>query len=111
MNVQTTGGSLKVSDLVDRLAKVEIENKELRNLIGSLEARLSKIEGGSSKTAPAASSAAPASAKPAAPAKDDDDFDLFEEDEETDEKKRITEERLKAYAAKKSNSKYSEFLY
>lgn len=103
VNVQATGGSLKVSDLVDRLAKVELENKDLRNLIGNLEARLSKIEGGSSKPALAASTAAPAPAKPAAPAKDDDDFDLFEEEEETEEKKRLTEERLKAYAAKKSN--------
>ena len=42
--------------------------------------------------------------KPAA--KNDDDFDLFEDDpeEDSEEKKRITEERLKAYNAKKSNS-------
>ncbi len=48
---------------------------------------------------------ASAASKPAAK-KNDDDFDLFEDepDEDSEEKKRITEERLKAYNAKKSNS-------
>ena len=49
----------------------------------------------------ASSSAAPS--KEATPAKDDD-FDLFdsEEEEETEEQKRVKEERLAAYAEKKS---------
>uniref|UniRef100_A0A1B6DAI1 Translation elongation factor EF1B beta/delta subunit guanine nucleotide exchange domain-containing protein n=1 Tax=Clastoptera arizonana TaxID=38151 RepID=A0A1B6DAI1_9HEMI len=48
------------------------------------------------------SSAKPAAQKPAAD--DDDDVDLFGSDEEEDaEAARIREERLKAYAAKKSN--------
>jgi len=49
--------------------------------------------------------AAPAKAQPAtqaAPADDDDDVDLFGSDEEDDEAAKIREERLKAYAEKKS---------
>ncbi len=46
-----------------------------------------------------AGSVAPAAA--AAPAKDDD-FDLFEDDEDDAEAQRVKEERLKAYAEKKS---------
>lgn len=62
------------------------------------------------KEAPAAllkgAAAAPAAAKPAAKpaADDDDDVDLFGSDEEEDaEAAKIREERLAAYAAKKSN--------
>uniref|UniRef100_A0A7E4W0W9 DUF2431 domain-containing protein n=1 Tax=Panagrellus redivivus TaxID=6233 RepID=A0A7E4W0W9_PANRE len=65
--------------------------------------RLANIGGAS---APAAAQPAPAAAPapaPAAPAADDD-FDLFGSDDEEDdaEKLRLTEERLKAYAEKKS---------
>jgi len=101
-------GTVEVSVLVERLHRAETEANELRTKFLALEARVQALEGGKAPVAAAAASARPAQA-PAAPApapaakKADDDFDLFEEDEDSEEKKRITEERLKAYNAKKSN--------
>ena len=103
------GESIQVGELVDRLSRVELENKQLRTLVEQLEKRLSALDGKAPSAAPAAKpAAAPAAAKPA---KKDDDFDLFDDDEEEDdeEKKHITEERLKAYAAKKTNSESQAF--
>jgi len=89
--------------LASKLSALELENKTLKKdtdnlkaLIKSLTARVAALEGG--KPAPAA---APA------PADDDDDedVDLFgsdDDDEEDAEKARVTAERLKAYAEKKS---------
>ena len=73
---------------------------DLKALVLSLEARVGSLEGG--KGGKPAAAAAPAKA---APAEDDDDVDLFGSDSESDseEKKRITEERLAAYNAKKAN--------
>ena len=69
---------------------------DLKALVLSLTARVETLEGGkpSAKSAPA----------PAAAEDDDDDVDLFGSDDEEDdaEKKRITEERLKAYNEKKA---------
>lgn len=59
----------------------------------------------SSSSSPASAKAAPAepAKQPAKPAADDDDVDLFGSDEEEDaEAARVREERLKAYAEKKS---------
>ena len=58
---------------------------------------MDKLDGGK------ASAPAPAAKAAPAPAEEDDDVDLFGSDEESDdeEKKRITEERLKAYHEKK----------
>merc|ERR1712096_291004 len=74
--------------LVKKLNALEVENKQLKKVTGdlkalvlSLEARVGSLEGGK----PAAKAA------PAAPAPAEDD-----------EKKRITEERLKAYHEKKA---------
>jgi hypothetical protein len=107
--------TIEVSALLDRLNLVESENKQLKDLVGKLESRLAKLEGGKpAAAAPAAKAAAPA-AKAAAPAKkDDDDIDLFGEsdDEDSEEKQRIREERLKAYADKKSTSIYTnQFIF
>jgi len=88
--------------LASKLSALELENKTLKKdtdnlkaLIKSLTARVAALEGG--KPAPAAP----------APAEDDDDedVDLFgsdDDDEEDAEKARVTAERLKAYAEKKS---------
>jgi len=88
--------------LASKLSALELENKTLKKdtdnlkaLIKSLTARVAALEGG--KAAPAAP----------APAEDDDDedVDLFgsdDDDEEDAEKARVTAERLKAYAEKKS---------
>lgn len=113
--------TLKVSDLVDRLEKMEVENKSLRTLVADLEKRLSAVDGQkSSSTTTTASKSRTTStteaSKPAAAAaktetkapkaeKKDEDFDLFDDDEEEDdeEKARITAERIAAYSAKKGN--------
>jgi len=97
------------NEFINRLGQVEQENVKLRGMLQALEARIAVLEGGKAPAAkPVAKAAAPAkvtapAAKPAA-AKKDDDFDLFgDEEEDSEEKKRITEERIKAYSAKKSN--------
>merc|ERR1712183_621178 len=91
--------------LVKKLNALEVENKQLKKvtddlkaLVLSLEARVGQLEGGK----PAAK--APAKAAPAPAEEDDDDVDLFgsSDEGESEEKKRITEERLKAYHEKKS---------
>lgn len=118
-----TKPTITFNEFVTRLSHVEQENAKLRAMLQALEARITVLEGGKPAAVPAAvpakttqppkpapaakqpTKAAPAKPAPAKPAKNDDDFDLFEEDaeEDTEEKKRITEERLKAYNAKKSN--------
>ena len=45
------------------------------------------------------------------PADDDDDVDLFGSDEEDEDAAKVREERLKMYAAKKSNSKNHLSIY
>merc|ERR1712087_590231 len=89
--------------LMKKLGALEVENKELKkvtddlkSLVLSLQARVDKLDGGKAP--------APAAKAAPAPAEDDDDVDLFGSDEESDdeEKKRITEERLKAYHEKKA---------
>jgi len=86
--------------LASKLSALELENKTLKKdtdnlkaLIKSLTARVAALEGGKPAAAPA-------------PADDDDeDVDLFgsdDDDEEDAEKARVTAERLKAYAEKKS---------
>merc|ERR1712080_52960 len=88
--------------LVKKLNALEVENKQLKKvtddlkaLVLSLEARVGQLEGGK---------AAPAKAAPAPAEEEDDDVDLFgsSDEEESEEKARITEERLKAYHEKKS---------
>jgi len=103
--------TLAGKDVLDRISALEKENTSLHQLVSkleklhvqsenrikSLEQRLSAVNVGS---APAA---AAAQAKPAAK-DDDDDVDLFGSDseEESEEAAKIREERLAAYAAKKS---------
>merc|ERR550532_2942635 len=98
----SASGSSEDMALVKKLNALEVENKQLKKvtddlkaLVLSLEARVGQLEGDK----PAAK--APAKAAPA-PAEDDDDVDLFgsSDEEESEEKKRITEERLKAYHEK-----------
>nr|AQS22655.1 elongation factor 1-delta [Pseudodiaptomus poplesia] len=87
--------------LASKLSALELENRQLKKLtddlkkmVMGLEGRVASLEGGK-KAAPAAA---------AAKEEDDDDVDLFgsEDEEEDEEKARITAERLKAYAEKKS---------
>ncbi|XP_050322138.1 probable elongation factor 1-delta isoform X1 [Bactrocera neohumeralis] len=105
-------------EVLDRVAVIEKDNADLRKLIESLrsvcletQSRITALEKKvnaelAGKTV--VSTSAPAPASNAAPAKaeaddDDDDVDLFgSEDEEDEEAARVREERLAAYAAKKS---------
>jgi len=89
----------KLNDLVLENEQLKKVTSDLKGLILKLESRVAVLEGG----------AAPKSSAPAAPAaaeEDDDDVDLFGSDDEDEEskaeKERITAERLKAYAEKKS---------
>jgi len=106
-------GGAAVTDLTNRLQKLELENAELKsvtndlkNMVTKLSSRVEQLE--KSATPAAAPAAAPAPVKAAPPAKkeeeeDDDDFDMFGSDEEEDEEaEKIKQERLAAYAAKKS---------
>lgn len=103
------------SDLSAEVEKLRLENAKLQKVVtdmtsrfAALESRLSALEGGA--PAPAAAKPAAAPAKKPAPADDsdddddDDDEDLFgsDDDETNEEAERIKQERLKAYAEKKS---------
>ncbi|XP_059528434.1 elongation factor 1-delta isoform X2 [Myotis daubentonii] len=116
----SSGPSGDHSELVTRIASLEVENQSLRGVvqdlqqaIAKLEARLSVLE----KSSPAHRATAPQTqhvspmrqAEPptrkAAAAEDDedDDIDLFGSDEEDDkEAVRLREERLRQYAEKKA---------
>ncbi|XP_005865084.1 PREDICTED: elongation factor 1-delta isoform X3 [Myotis brandtii] len=116
----SSGPSGDHSELVTRIASLEVENQSLRGVvqdlqqaIAKLEARLNVLE----KSSPAHRATAPQTqhvspmrqAEPptrkAAAAEDDedDDIDLFGSDEEDDkEAVRLREERLRQYAEKKA---------
>ncbi|XP_058132106.1 elongation factor 1-delta isoform X4 [Dasypus novemcinctus] len=110
------------SELIVRIASLEVENQSLRGVVqdlqqavSRLEARLSALE----KSSPAPRAAAPQTqhvspmrqveppaTKGATPAEDDedDDIDLFGSDDEVADKEasRLREERLRQYAEKKA---------
>jgi len=110
-------GGAAVTDLTNRLQKLELENAELKsvtndlkNMVTKLSSRVEQLEKSTTSAPAAAPAAAPAPVKAAPPAKkeekeeeEDDDFDMFGSDEEEDEEaEKIKQERLAAYAAKKS---------
>lgn len=104
------GGEL-TPEMANRIQALEKENAqlkkitdELRSLVLSLDSRVKSLEG-TKGTAAAPTSSAPQPAKPAAKDDDDDDdVDLFGSDDDDEEAERIKQERVAAYAAKKSNS-------
>jgi len=96
-------------ELLDRISSLEKDNANLHGVIDglqklviSLEGRLNKLEGGSAPAKSTQSKPTPAPSKPAAAADDDDDVDLFGSEEDDEEAEKVKEERLKAYAEKKS---------
>ncbi|XP_057647410.1 elongation factor 1-delta isoform X4 [Chionomys nivalis] len=110
------------SELIVRIASLEVENQNLRGVvqdlqqaISKLEARLSTLEKSSPThraTAPQTQHVSPMrqveppTKKAATPAEDDEDndIDLFGSDEEEEDKEaaRLREERLRQYAEKKA---------
>ncbi|XP_076767637.1 elongation factor 1-delta isoform X3 [Arvicanthis niloticus] len=110
------------SELIVRIASLEVENQNLRGVvqdlqqaISKLEARLSTLEKSSPThraTAPQTQHVSPMrqveppTKKGATPAEDDEDndIDLFGSDEEEEDKEaaRLREERLRQYAEKKA---------
>ena len=109
-----SSGSAIPSNVTNRLQQLEQENKDLkkvtddlRSLVLSLESRVKSLE--SSKPGSVVQASKPTAPLPTkAPAKadddDDDDVDLFGSDEEDEDAERIKQERVAAYAAKKSAS-------
>ncbi|KAE9547400.1 hypothetical protein FO519_009389 [Halicephalobus sp. NKZ332] len=86
----------EVNDLRTEIEEVKQIQETLRAEIAALRAQILGSQG--SSTTP---KSAPLAVKEEAG--EDEDFDLFgSEDEDDEEKKRVTEERLKAYAEKKA---------
>jgi translation elongation factor EF-1beta len=92
----------------DRISKLEKENvsmrqelSDLRKLVECMRLKIDELSTGKPATkSPAA--AAPPATKPKPAKESDDEVDLFgSDDEDDDEKARVREERLKAYAKKK----------
>merc|ERR1712191_30104 len=99
------------SEMASRLQQLEKENSdlkkvtdELRALVLSLDSRVKSLEGSKSTPSAPAQQAAVQAPEPAAKVEeeDDDDVDLFDDDEDDEEAERIKQERIAAYAAKKS---------
>ncbi|XP_077955689.1 eukaryotic translation elongation factor 1 delta a (guanine nucleotide exchange protein) isoform X5 [Gasterosteus aculeatus] len=99
-------------ELVSRMKGMELENQTLHKVVEEMRAALKKLElrVASLEKSPAAvtcAKAAPVKAAPVKPVKvengddDDSDIDLFGSDDD-EEAERIKQERLDAYAAKKS---------
>ncbi|XP_051257336.1 eukaryotic translation elongation factor 1 delta a (guanine nucleotide exchange protein) isoform X4 [Dicentrarchus labrax] len=99
-------------ELVSRMKSLELENQTLHKVVENMRAAMQKLESRVAvlEKSPATAAVPCAKAAPvkAAPVKqvengdDDDDIDLFGSDEEDDEAARLKQERLDAYAAKKS---------
>ncbi|XP_028448474.1 eukaryotic translation elongation factor 1 delta a (guanine nucleotide exchange protein) isoform X4 [Perca flavescens] len=98
-------------ELVSRMKSMELENQTLHKVVVEMRAALQKLESRvamleKSPTAVPCAKSAPVKAAPVKPVKvengDDDDIDLFGSDEDDEEAARLKQERVDAYAAKKS---------
>jgi len=109
--VQSEATSAVSSKDAERISKLEQENaairkelKSLHSLVETMSQKIDALAGGKSVGASSKPAALPATQpKPKANEAEDDDVDLFgsDEEQEDDEKARVREERLKAYADKK----------
>jgi len=107
-------GGCSDTALEARVAVLETEQKQLKQVIATLEAAVKRLEGHghattSNTSTPCAAAAVAASPCPAAnkPAvsgdsDDDDDFELFGDEEDDEEAERVKQERVKAYEERKS---------
>ncbi|XP_038573653.1 eukaryotic translation elongation factor 1 delta a (guanine nucleotide exchange protein) isoform X3 [Micropterus salmoides] len=100
-------------ELVSRMKSLELENQNLHKVVKEMRAALQKLESrvGMLEKSPASAAVPCVKTAPvkAAPVKqvengddDDDDIDLFGSDDEDEEATRLKQERIDAYAAKKS---------
>ncbi|XP_045907097.1 eukaryotic translation elongation factor 1 delta a (guanine nucleotide exchange protein) isoform X1 [Micropterus dolomieu] len=100
-------------ELVSRMKSLELENqslhkvvKEMRAALQKLESRVVMLEKSPASAAVPCVKAAPVKAAPVKQVEngddDDDDIDLFGSDDEDEEATRLKQERIDAYAAKKS---------
>ncbi|KAM7400403.1 hypothetical protein PAMA_004882 [Pampus argenteus] len=100
-------------ELISRMKSLELENEtlhkvveEMRAALKQLESRVVMLEKTPASAAVPCAKAAPVQAAPAKEVNgggdDDDDIDLFGSDEDDEESARVKQERLDAYAAKKS---------
>lgn len=99
------------AQLVQRIAEVEQENRQLRKITSDLQSAIDRLDdriktlevSGAKQSSAPVQAEAPAS-KAAVADDSDDDLDLFGSDDEDEkaEAERIREERLKAYAEKKA---------
>ncbi|XP_036842685.1 elongation factor 1-delta isoform X4 [Oncorhynchus mykiss] len=92
-------------ELVSRMKSLELENQGLHKVVEDLRAALFKLENRvrvleRSPAVPCAKAVTVQSVK--VEEDDDDEMDLFGSDEEDEEAERLKEERIAAYAAKKS---------
>ncbi|XP_031666098.1 elongation factor 1-delta isoform X3 [Oncorhynchus kisutch] len=92
-------------ELVSRMKSLELENQGLHKVVEDLRAALFKLENRvrvleRSPAVPCAKAVTVQSVK--VEEEDDDEMDLFGSDEEDEEAERLKEERIAAYAAKKS---------
>jgi len=103
-NSESHDGDLKaeVTALRKDNAQIHSELANLKSMVEQLQSQISQLNGGAKVCAKTA--AAPAAAPKEEAKNDDEDIDLFgSSDEEVDEEKeRIKQERLKAYADKKA---------
>ncbi|XP_051555237.1 elongation factor 1-delta-like isoform X4 [Myxocyprinus asiaticus] len=113
---QNASKSEDQSELVSRLKSLELDNKNLHNVVDDLRSMLLKLESRMAvlekSQAPAPKTAPVTKAAPLQKPKveeqngvdddDDDDIDLFGSDEEDEEAERIKAERVKEYSARKA---------
>ncbi|XP_052086409.1 elongation factor 1-delta-like isoform X1 [Mytilus californianus] len=99
----SSGGDGQFSN---RMNTLETENKELKKIVDDMKKMVSKLESRVTALEKGGNSSATGSKPAPAPADDDDedDFDLFGDDDEEAqaEAEKIKQERIKAYAEKKS---------
>jgi len=105
-------GAAGDQELVSRMKSLEVENQSLHKVVHDLRAALQKLESRVIVLEKSPAAAPPCAKAPvqAAPVQqngaddddDDDDVDLFGSDEEDEEAERLKQERINAYAAKKS---------
>ncbi|XP_063748040.1 elongation factor 1-delta-like isoform X1 [Eleginops maclovinus] len=115
----SVSGAADQGEIVCRIKGLELENQSLHQVVDDLRAALSKLEcrvavleKSPAVVTPAAAPSVPCTngttvqQQKSAPVKveedDDDDIDLFGSDDDDEEAEKLKEERLKAYAEKKS---------